>query len=200
VLDADAALKDSDQGRSFYTFWAFLISPSQSEEFKTLLEHLVALPDLHHVLNEDPLLPRLPGFLINAGEKVVHSNFRLAEQLRRLLDEHAQVEMRRVHELIQEIKQKVYRLGEELPADSVLLEVEGAPEIYMVMERDLWEPMKTQTFSAQPVMVSEEELRDDELAGLFTQFAIDEAQLQRQIETLLEQQPYLTKEPKLKIL
>lgn len=192
VLDADAALKDSDQGRSFYTFWAFLISPSQSEEFKTLLEHLVALPDLHHVLNEDPLLPRLPGFLINAGEKVVHSNFRLAEQLRRLLDEHAQVEMRRVHELIQAIKQKVYRLGEELPADSVLLEVEGAPEIYMVMERDLWEPMKTQTFSAQPVMVSEEELRDDELAGLFTQFAIDEAQLQRQIETLLEQQPQVS--------
>jgi hypothetical protein len=44
VLDADAALKDSDQGRSFYTFWAFLISPSQSEEFKTLLEHLVCTP------------------------------------------------------------------------------------------------------------------------------------------------------------
>src|SRR6202035_4234138 len=117
-----------------------------------------------------PLLQRLPGFLINAGEKVVHSNFHLAEQLRRLLDEHAQVEMRRVHELIQAIKQDVYRLGDALPIESVLLEIEGAPDVHMGMERDLWEPLKAQTFREQPVMVSEEELHDQELAGLFTQF------------------------------
>lgn len=189
VLDADAALKDSDQGRSFYSFWAFLISPSKSEEFKTLLEHLVALPDLSSVLSEDPLLPRLPGYLVNAGEKVVRSNSRLAEQLRKLLDEHLQAETRRVHELIQTIKQEVYRLGDELPINSILLEVESTPEISMVMERDLWEPVKTQTFSMQPAMISEEELHDDELARLFTQFAIDKALLQRHIETLLEQRP-----------
>ncbi len=189
VLDADAALKDSDQGRSFYSFWAFLISPSKSEEFKTLLEQLIALPDLHEVLSEDPLLQRLPSYLVNAGEKVVHSNSRLAEQLRRLLDEHAQAETRRVHELIQGIKQEVYRLSDALPDDSILLVVESTPEISMVMERDLWEPVKTQMFSTQPSMISEEELRDDELIGLFTQFAIDEKQLQRHIETLLEQRP-----------
>jgi Protein of unknown function (DUF3375) len=134
-------------------------------------------------------LQRLPSYLVNAGEKVVHSNSRLAEQLRRLLDEHAQAETRRVHELTQEIKQEVYRLGDALPDDSILLEIESTPEISMVMERDLWEPVKTQTFSAQPSMMSEEELRDDELIGLFTQFAIDEKQLQRHIETLLEQRP-----------
>jgi len=39
VLDADAALKDSDQGRSFYSFWAFLISPSRSEEFSNSWSH-----------------------------------------------------------------------------------------------------------------------------------------------------------------
>ena len=119
----------------------------------------------------------------------MHSNSRLAEQLRRLLDEHAQAETRRVHELIQAIKQAVYRLGDELPTESVLLEVEGTAEIRMVMERELWEPVKTRTFNAQPVVVSEEELRSDELAGLFTQFAVDEALLQRHIEALLEERP-----------
>lgn len=187
VLDADEALKDSDQGRSFYTFWAFLISPSQSEAFKGLLDHLVALPDLQSVLNDDALLARLPGYLINAGEKIVYSNARLAEQLRRLLDEHAQAETRRVHELIQAIKQEVYRLGDELPEESLLLEVEGAPEIHLVMERELWEPVKIQTFSGEPVVVSEEPLPDHELVGLFGQFVVDEALLQSHIETLLEQ-------------
>jgi hypothetical protein len=188
VLDADTALKESEQGRSFYSFWAFLISPSQSEEFKTLLEQLVALPDLSSVLSEDPLLPSLPGYLVNAGEKIVYSNLRLAEQLRRLLDEQMQMETRRVHELILEIKQEIYRLDNDLPMESVLLEVESAPEIQMVMERELWEPAKTQTFSAQPVTTNEEELHSDDLAKLFTQFAVDEALLQRRIETLLERQ------------
>jgi hypothetical protein len=189
VLDADEALKNSEQGRSFYSFWAFLISPSQNEELKILLEYLIALPDLDSVLNEDPLLPRLPSYLVNAGEKVVHSNARLAEQLRRLLDEHAQAETRRVHELIQEIKQEVYRLGDDLSTESTLLEVEGDPEVHMSMERELWEPARTQTFHTQPLSTSEEELGDDDLAGLFTQFSIDEALVSRQIEALLEQRP-----------
>jgi len=38
VLDSDAELKSSDQGRSFYTFWDFLMAPSQQDELYMLLE------------------------------------------------------------------------------------------------------------------------------------------------------------------
>ncbi len=189
VLDADANLKDSDQGRSFYSFWEFLISPSQSDELKSLLVQMAALPELHSALGEDYLLSRLSGYLVNAGEKVVHSNARLAEQLRRLLDEQIQAENRRVQELIQEIKHEAY--SQSVPEQVPLLELEGVPEIQLVMERSLWEPTKTPTFETQPESGSEEDLDDIDLSGLYDQFSLHEEALERHIETLLEQQPQI---------
>jgi len=186
VLDADEELKASDQGRSFYSFWEFLMSPTQSDELKELLEALGELSELRSALSDDHLLPRLPGYLVSAGEKVVHSNSRLAEQLRRLLDEQALAENRRVHELIQEIKQEVFLRGPTLPEQEILLELEGAPETQLVMERSLWEPAKTQTFNEQPLEVSNEDLHAIDFTSLYRQFSVDEMLLRRRIETLLE--------------
>jgi len=191
VLDADAQLKDSDQGRSFYSFWEFLISPSQSDELKNLLAQVAALPDLRSALGEDYLLTRLPGYLVTAGEKVVHSNARLAEQLRRLLDEQTQAENRRVQELIQEIKHAAYSLNLSIPDNMAFLELESAPEIQLVMERSFWELPKTLTFDNQPDSISEEDLDDLDLASLYDQFSIDEEELERHIETLLESYPQI---------
>src|SRR5581483_6291362 len=63
VLDADAQLKDSDQGRSFYSFWEFLLSPSQSDELKSLLAQVADLPELRSALSEDYLLMACPAIL-----------------------------------------------------------------------------------------------------------------------------------------
>jgi hypothetical protein len=189
VLDADEELKASDQGRSFYSFWEFLMSPTQGDELKELLNALDELIELRSALSDDHILPRLPGYLVTAGEKVVHSNARLAEQLRRLLDEQAIAENRRVHELIQEIKQAVFLHGAALPDKGVFLELEGAPEIQLVMERELWEPTRTQFFSEQPVQTHTEDLREIDFTKLYNQFAVDEMLLRRRIETLLERRP-----------
>jgi hypothetical protein len=191
VLDADAQLKESDQGRSFYSFWEFLISPAQNEELKSLLAQVVALPELYSALGEDYLLPRLPGYLVEAGEKIVYSNTRLAEQLRRLLDEQTQAENRRAQELIQEITRMAYSLKQHIPEHTPLLELEGAPEVQMVMERPFWEPSAIPTFDQQPDMISEEDIADIDLTGLYDQFSIDEEELASHIETLLEQQPQI---------
>jgi hypothetical protein len=189
VLDADAELKASDQGRSFYTFWEFLMSPSQGDELKQLLYGLDDLDDLSAALSDDQLLQRLPGYLVNAGEKIVYSNTRLAEQLRRLLDEQALAENRRVQELIQEIKQEVYTRGSELADRQVLLEVEGSPQAQLIMERELWSPTKVQSFSTQPVQVAEEDWREIDFTALYRQFTVDEMLLRRRIDSLLEQRP-----------
>ena len=191
VLDADARLKESDQGRSFYTFWEFLLSPTQGDELKALLGQLSALPELRSELHEDPILPRLSSAFINAGEKVVSSNARLAEQLRRLLDENVRAENRRIQELIQDIKHAAFRagpIGPNLSADNPMLELEGPPEIQLVMERELWQPAKTQIFSDEPLETYDDDLTAIDFTTLYTQFSIDEAFLQQHIETLLEHQ------------
>jgi len=189
VLDADAELKASDQGRSFYSFWEVLVSPSQGDDLKALLEELTSLEDLRQALSEDHLLPRLPGYLVNAGEKIVHSNARLAEQLRRLLDEQTLAENRRVQELIQEIKQEVYQHPDTLDDLRLWLELESAPQTQLVMERELWEPAQAQAFTAQPLQVSEDDLREIDFGGLYRQFAVDEMLLRQRIDSLLEKRP-----------
>jgi hypothetical protein len=189
VLDADAELKASDQGRSFYSFWEVLVSPSQGDELKNLLEELDRLGELRQALSDDHILPRLPGYLVNAGEKIVHSNARLAEQLRRLLDEQALAENRRVQELIQEIKQEVYLQDSTRNEPGIWLELEGEPETQLVMERELWEPAKVQAFTEQPLQVSEEDLREIDFSGLYRQFAVDEMLLRQRIDSLLENRP-----------
>ena len=132
---------------------------------------MVVLPDLRSALGEDYLLPRLSGYLVNAGEKVVHSNARLAEQLRRLLDEQTQAENCRVQELIQDIKHGAYSLSQRIPDNVPLLELEGTPEIQLIMERNFWEPPNTPTFGNQPGDVSEGDLDNVDLTNLYNQFS-----------------------------
>lgn len=193
VLEADAALKESDQGRSFYTFWEFLISTRRQEELQELLAAVYRLPDLQHV---DPAqsrrLRRLKRSLIDAAAKIVESNRRLAEQLRKLLDEHNLAEARRVAELATEIKQLAVQLAETPPEDDAFLLVEGDPAIDMPLARPLWTPSATATFAGVEPAAAAIDLSSADLEALFTQFYVDESRLRRHVAALLERQPIVT--------
>jgi Protein of unknown function (DUF3375) len=185
VLDADARLKSSDQGRSFYTFWDFLMAPSQQDELYMLLEAVQQQADLQPVIHEGKILQHLPSHLLEAGEKVVQSNAGLAQQLRRMLDEQSIAERRRVRAIVGDIKQQVFRVANEPPSEPAFIELEGPPEVHLVMEHGLWEPGETFSVSAQPMNGADEEPAIVDLLSLHTQFHIDKAILYRRIETLL---------------
>ena len=185
VLDADAELKSSDQGQSFYAFWDFLMAPSQHETLYTLLEELRRIPELQSVVRTDDMLRHLPAYLIAAGEQVVQSNYRLAEQLRRILDEQARAESRRVRELAMQIKQQAHALKYDLSDKTLLLELEGPPEVSLMMERGLWEPATLIPVDKQPVR-ADADLRNMDFTRLHEQFFVDTAIMHERIERLLE--------------
>jgi hypothetical protein len=192
VLDADAELKSSDQGRSFYTFWDFLMAPSQQDELYRLLEAVQQQPDLQPVIHEGKVLRHLPMHLLGAGEKVVQSNAGLAQQLRRMLDEQNIAERRRVRTIVSEIKQLALRTASLPPDETAFIELEGPPQVHLVMEHALWEPGESFAASAQPTVNAGEELDLSDLVPLHTQFYIDRALLARRIESLLEIRSQIT--------
>ncbi|NJN18062.1 MAG: DUF3375 domain-containing protein [Oscillochloris sp.] len=192
MLDADAELRESDQGRSFYAFWEFLMSPSRQDSLAELIGAIYQLPALADLIPEHPLLRRLTRSLIDAGEKIVQSNYRLAEQVRRLLDDRTLAESRRAAELIAEIKQHALHQADQPPAADPFIELAGAPEVHLVMERPLWEPRSEVQLNLQPILEAAVDLDDTSLHLLYQQFYIDESRLRRQIETLLEAQPTCT--------
>lgn len=190
VLDADEELHASDQGRSFYAFWEFLTVPAKQDELRALLDTVYTLPALSELAPNYPLLRRLARALLEAGEKIVQSNHRLAEQLRRLLDDRALAESRRVRELIDAIKLQAVRLA-DAPPESAFLWLDGPPDIGMPMEKLLWEPNVATVFVAQP-QAAVDTVADTSIGTLYRQFYVDERQLQRRIETLLETRPSCT--------
>lgn len=104
VLDADQELKESDQGRSFYAFWNFLMSTRKRQELKSLIHTAYQLEELQPLTQEYGLLRRIERSLLNAGEYIVQSNHRLTEKLRQMLDERNLQENRRVAELITNVQ------------------------------------------------------------------------------------------------
>jgi hypothetical protein len=192
VLDADAELKSSDQGRSFYAFWEFLMSPSKQDELQSLLDQVYRLSELQEAAGGNPLLRRITRYLLDAGEKIVQSNSRLAEQLRRLLDERTLAESRRVRELAAEIKRMAAHLVDDPPEDAAFATLEGPPEVELVMEKPLWERAEAVAFSSRPEIAGIADLDDLTLYRLYTQFAVDQSLLRRRIETLLQHRPQVT--------
>ena len=193
VLDADIALKESDQGRSFYAFWEFLISAQRQEALQALLTAVYRLPDLQQIdATQSQRLRRLKRSLIDAAAKIVESNRRLGEQLRKLLDEQNLAEARRVMELATEIKQTAVQLVAHPPAEKAFLWIEADPAIDMPLERPLWrEPAITNYANIEPEaeMV---ELSQSHLEALFSQFYVDESHLRRRIATLLQKKGVVT--------
>jgi hypothetical protein len=193
VLDTDAALKTSDQGRSFYSFWQFLLSPSKQDELRELLDTVFAIPEFMHGESEHQQNVRhLKRHLLEAGSQIVASNRRLMQQLRKILDETHAAEAQRVRDLIAEIYQATMQVASDFPEDETFLELEGTPAIDMPAERQLWEPASMPRFGDERPQAGEANLAEAHLQTLYNQLYVDEQLLRRHIDTLLEQHPTVT--------
>lgn len=192
VLDADQLLKESDQGRSFYSFWEFLMSSRRQDELQKLLAAVYELPEVSALDGrQSSQLRRLKRSLIDAASKIIESNRRLGEQLRKLLNEQNMAEARRVIDLAQEIKKLAIELADtRLPRTKDFFELEGDPLIVLPIERPLWTPpIQINYANVELPEVLDDRLTADDLASLYNQFYIDKSVLKRQIATLLETRP-----------
>lgn len=185
VIDADEELKASDQGRSFYAFWRFLIAHDKRDELRDLLSQVYALPDLQDLEGDYSILRHVVRHLSEAGEKVVQSNRRLAEQLRRMLEEAHLQENRRVLDLTAAIKKSALALRQDPPGEKAFTELDGPPAVDLPMERPLWEPGESPSFENQPAGDDVLSLGEIDLDGLFDLFAVEREQLEGRIADLL---------------
>ena len=192
VLDADEALKESDQGRSFYAFWGFLMSRSKQEALRELLNKTHQLPELAQLAQNNPLLRQIKTNLITAGEKIIQSNQRLAAQLRKILDDQQAAEGRRIMALIDDIKRLNLSLIDQPLTDGSFLALEVEPQLNAMPERPLWSPPEKPDFNTYHPALAEEDLQAIDLTSLYTQFYVDEHRLRQNIDKLLTQYNQVT--------
>lgn len=137
ALDADTALRNRDQGRSYFGFRQLIRAVESREELGQLVEKVVDLArdyDFDTTAFEG-LIPRL----LNEVTIVQDAYRRISGQLRRIVEEQSLRETRYLMELLGDIRASAYHCREE-PPEGTLLEWEENLRINNLMEAGFWEP------------------------------------------------------------
>ncbi|MDM8523817.1 DUF3375 domain-containing protein [Desulfococcaceae bacterium HSG8] len=194
ALDATDELKDSDQGKSFYTFWQFLVADHKQEELDILIGEVFNILEQRSMTDPDPFLQKMKIYLHHAGQKVVTSNHRMIGKLSRILGEKFLLERRKTVELIAEIRKlAIERIGRP-PWQESFIEIEGDCDISMVMDRPIGESPRSASFAHQPFEIGNNRITGTDLEKLFNPFEIDREMLEQNIEVCLKRGEQVTLE------
>lgn len=189
TLDATDALKQSDQGRSFYAFWQFLIADHKQDELRNLIDKIYEVLRERDIEAQDQFLKKIKFYLHNAGQKVLDSNHLIAEKLSRILAEQDRAERRRTRELINAIKNRAVERVGDFQGKRHFIDLEGEPMLDFTLDRPLGERPQAATFTVQPSEVSAEQRDNLDLSDLFSQFDLDRQQLEANLAALLDLRP-----------
>jgi hypothetical protein len=182
IFDAQDAILDTDQGRTFDAFWSFLMDARLQEDFNSYIEQVFSLSELDG-LQDRSLIPRLKISLVRAGDRVNRTTDRLVEQLRRFLKARAFVENRRVTQVIEEIEELAILVKKEPPRTRHFIDIEGKAAVQLVMDRELFEPPELHSLSDS--LPEEGSAEAVSFEALYEQLYVDPAELKGRIQVLL---------------
>ena len=138
VLNADEELMNSEQGKSFKAFWQFILSPARQDEFERIINTLYKREDIR-AIDESQFLRKLKKQLLDSGRKVNRATDKMADQIRKALSDKSLQENRRIKDIINDIKSLALKSQTMLGSKKDFYSVESFPEIYLPIERPLWE-------------------------------------------------------------
>lgn len=192
VLDETEALKNSDQGRSFYTFWQVLMDRSRREELDVLVEQMYDVLEERELNYPDTFLKHMKYHLLEAGKKVVDTNHLLVDKLKRVLTGQNSLERKRTIELVGDIKKLALQLIEMPPLTDEIVEIDGLPMVTMVMERPLGVMPQETLFEHHPTELGSDDWTEVDFTQLVDQFEINKEELERRIQRQLRRKPQVT--------
>jgi hypothetical protein len=181
-------IADSDQGRSFRAFWDFLMSRSRQEELTELLERVFQLGSVADMA-PDPRFKRVHYDWLEAGEHAQRTVALLSQQLRRVLDDQAYLENRRIMDILRGIEAGALALRAQPPTGDFMHIDDTAPSIELPMERPLHTPVRKLKLDVGAIAAGDEDVDD---GALFSQFVIDKAALSQHVRQSLQQRTQIT--------
>lgn len=150
IFGEQDVIHDSDQGKSFRAFWAFLMSPDRQQELSMLVNKVFALAPIKQLEVSD-FLAQIRYHLLDAGEKVQRTSSAMVEQLRQYLDDQVWLENKRIMSLIIEIEQNAVKIKQTPPRLKYFTEVDDTrATIDLPMQRSLFRPVQKTEIYLQP--------------------------------------------------
>ncbi len=193
AFDALDEIKDSQQGKSFYAFWSFLLNPGLQDEWEKLTHELYSMLAHKGIPVQDLFLKSMKMQLHKAGQRVYKANDKMADKLSRIIRESEASKAAATKQIIQDIKKSLLALSKQGRIPELTMELELGVEISIPFERKLTlELSEEQTYQARPRLAEEDLSQAGQLNRLFAHAAIDKELLRKRIRALLREQSQLT--------
>jgi flagellar motility protein MotE (MotC chaperone) len=169
LVGSRADINSSDQGRSFQSFYDFLLSETRQDELADLLSRVQSMEQLE----ADRRLRTVHHDWSEAAGRTQQTVRQISEQLRRFLDDQVWLENRRVLDLVRSIEAAALVCREAPPTAGLEVDEPGVG-IGLPLERPL--------FDARPVARVESLLDPDtdaevDVSALFGQTFVDQGRL-----------------------
>lgn len=185
------ALRNSNQGKSFYAFWDFLISRAGQQDWKELTEQLLELLNDRGIDADAAFLENIKSLLLEQGKTVYDANDKMAEKLSRIISEKEIARHKRLRQQIGNIKELIFDLMDDEVNGGIVLD-EGV-EIKMLMERKLQFEQKKAVISVkQPVAASEKIADMERFSRMVNTTHIDKKRLWQKVEHALKEKQTAT--------
>ena len=189
IMSERDVIADSDEGRSFRSFWEFLLSSDRQEELTRRLDRVLALPAIAG-LSPDARTRRIHYDWLEAGEHTQRTVAQLSQQLRRFLDDQAWIENRRIMEILHEIEAQALALRDSPPPGDLMHIADTGAGIRLPMERPLHTP------PVRPIIADVDLGPEDDAgvdaAALFSPVVIDKSRLFRHVQRSLRDRTQVT--------
>ncbi len=197
TFDALDELKDSQQGKSFYAFWSFLLNPALQTKWANLTAELYQTLERKGIPIHDVFLKGMKKHLHTSGQKVYKANDKMADKLSRIIRENRADRVELTKQVVQEIKTILIDLSQHKKKRKqkprISIELETKPHLHLPFERKLTFERKVEaTYEEQPSLARANALEAVTLDILFKQNLVDKERLRKQIHQLLQQKTQTT--------
>lgn len=192
AFEAYDSLRNSNQGKSFYAFWDFLISREGNEDWKELTIQLSQVLADRKIENDEYFLQNIKSLLLEQGRTVYDANDKMAEKLSRIISEKEIARHRRLRKQINGIKELVFDLIDNDKVNSGIT-LEDSADIKMVMDRKMMLEQKKGVAEVKQPVTTTEKIEDiTRFSRLLASNYINKKQLWQKVEDVLKERDTAT--------
>ena len=192
IIDAYAELKDSQQGKSFYAFWEFLLSSELQKEWDELTDLLYKTLDKRNIDSKDKFLKEMKKHLFDAGEKVSKTNDRMSEKLSLIIRNNGNSDTQATKQVINDIKKMLLNTAQNKERNNTSLNYEVI-ELKLPTERQLnLTPKQEVEYNNIPTEADLDINELERIDKLYNYHQIDRRILRKRIDIILRENTQTT--------
>lgn len=192
IFDAYAELKDSQQGKSFYAFWEFLLSSELQKEWDELTDLLYKTLDKRNIDSKDKFLKEMKKHLFDAGEKVSKTNDRMSEKLSLIIRNNGNSDTQATKQVINAIKKMLLNTAQNKERNNTSLNYEVI-ELNLPTERQLnLTPKQEVEYNNIPTEADLDINELERIDKLYNYHQIDRRILRKRIDIILRENTQTT--------